>query len=61
MWGLRAQIDRSLYKQHLQAEIFNTPNLDILEAPVEDLIIENISTNSNNQRTFDCRGIILSK
>lgn len=40
VWGPRAQIDRDLYKKHLQAELFNTPNLQILAAAVEDLIVE---------------------
>lgn len=52
MWGPRAQIDRKLYKQHLQNEIFNnTPGLQILEAPVEDLLISNEG---------HCCGVILS-
>lgn len=55
VWGYRAQIDRDLYKKHLQEELFNNPNLDILEAPVEDLIIENPHT-----KEFRCSGIILS-
>ncbi|KAL3118335.1 hypothetical protein niasHT_005538 [Heterodera trifolii] len=38
--GLRALIDRKLYKKAMQAEIFhNTPNLDVLEAAVEDLLL----------------------
>lgn len=62
MWGLRAQIDRKLYKKHLQMELFNhTQNLDILEASVEDLIIENPRTNAADQLMFDCHGIVLSK
>ncbi|WKX94251.1 hypothetical protein Q1695_011477 [Nippostrongylus brasiliensis] len=35
--GLRAQIDRSLYKSHMQNEIFSTPNLQVLEGSVEKL------------------------
>lgn len=62
MWGYRAQIDRDLYKQNMQTELFTkTPNLDLLVAPVEDLIIENPTTNINNQSVVDCSGIILSK
>lgn len=51
VWGLRAQIDRKLYKKHLQEELFSTPNLEILESSVEDLILQNDST---------CSGIVLS-
>nr|XP_033323164.1 protein MTO1 homolog, mitochondrial isoform X1 [Megalopta genalis] len=51
VWGYRAQIDRGLYKKHLQKELFNTPNLQICESSVEDLIIQGDSPN--------CRGIVL--
>ncbi|XP_003706522.3 5-taurinomethyluridine-[tRNA] synthase subunit MTO1, mitochondrial isoform X1 [Megachile rotundata] len=51
VWGYRAQIDRDLYKKHLQAELFNTPGLHICESSVEDLIIQGDSPN--------CCGIIL--
>ncbi|VDK75666.1 unnamed protein product [Litomosoides sigmodontis] len=38
--GLRAQIDRKLYKKHMQHEILNCTNgLDVMEKAVEDLII----------------------
>jgi tRNA uridine 5-carboxymethylaminomethyl modification enzyme len=39
--GPRAQIDRKLYREAVQAELFQTPNLTIIEAAVEDLILEN--------------------
>lgn len=51
VWGLRAQIDRNLYKQHLQKELFNMKGLDICESSVEDLILEGSPPK--------CRGIIL--
>ncbi|XP_011646986.1 protein MTO1 homolog, mitochondrial [Pogonomyrmex barbatus] len=51
VWGLRAQIDRTLYKKHLQAELFNMPGLHIYESSVEDLILENDS--------LSCHGVIL--
>ncbi|KAF5291208.1 hypothetical protein FQA39_LY14450 [Lamprigera yunnana] len=57
VWGPRAQIDRSLYKQHLQNELFNnTPNLEVLIGSVEDLITNGFSDNSR----LKCGGIILS-
>ena len=37
--GLRAQIDRDLYRKYMQEEILNTPNLTVKAAAVEDLII----------------------
>lgn len=38
--GPRAQADRKLYKQAMQAELANTPNLTIIEGSVEDLLME---------------------
>ena len=38
--SLRAQADKTTYPQNIQKELENTPNLTILEATVEDLIIE---------------------
>ncbi|MEZ5893586.1 MAG: tRNA uridine-5-carboxymethylaminomethyl(34) synthesis enzyme MnmG [Parvularculaceae bacterium] len=40
--GPRAQADRRLYRQAMQALLGNYPNLDILEAAVEDLIVEDV-------------------
>ena len=39
--GPRTQIDRKRYRQAMQKEIFNTPNLTTIEATIEDIIIEN--------------------
>lgn len=61
VWGYRAQIDRDLYKQNIQKELFeNTPNLDILVAAVEDLIVQNPTTNASGQTVVDCKGIVLN-
>lgn len=47
MWGLRAQIDRRLYKTHMQAELFeNTPNLNVVEGSVDNILLDD-----NNQCT----------
>ncbi|CAG9828908.1 unnamed protein product [Diabrotica balteata] len=60
VWGYRAQIDRDLYRQNMQTELFaNTSNLDVLEAPVEDLIVDSPTTNSNGQSCIECKGVIL--
>ena len=40
VWGHRAQIDRKLYKQAMQNEILNTPNLHVMTAAVRDIIID---------------------
>uniref|UniRef100_A0A7E4V9B7 Protein MTO1 homolog, mitochondrial n=1 Tax=Panagrellus redivivus TaxID=6233 RepID=A0A7E4V9B7_PANRE len=37
--GLRAQIDRDVYRRNMQEEIASTPNLTVLEGAVEDLIV----------------------
>uniref|UniRef100_A0A670IBM3 5-taurinomethyluridine-[tRNA] synthase subunit MTO1, mitochondrial n=1 Tax=Podarcis muralis TaxID=64176 RepID=A0A670IBM3_PODMU len=39
VWGLRAQIDRELYKANMQKEILQTPLLTVCEASVEDLLL----------------------
>ena len=38
--GPRSQIDRRLYREAMQAELASTPNLDIIAAAAEDLIVE---------------------
>ncbi|CAG8794355.1 26932_t:CDS:10, partial [Gigaspora margarita] len=38
-WGPRAQIDRKLYKKHLQECLFNYPNLTIKAGSVLDLVM----------------------
>lgn len=39
VWGPRAQIDRALYKKHMQREILSTKNLSVEAHSVEDLIV----------------------
>ncbi|KAH9394996.1 Mitochondrial Translation Optimization [Tyrophagus putrescentiae] len=67
VWGLRAQIDRQLYKQAMQEEIRATPNLTVLTAAIEDLLLEerwsataSSSTDEDEEekRNFACRGIV---
>ena len=41
--GPRAQMDRRLYREAMQREIFNYPNLKVIEDGVEDLIVEDRS------------------
>jgi len=40
VWGPRAQIDRKLYREAMQAELADYPNLTIIEEGAEDLILE---------------------
>ncbi|MBX9925225.1 MAG: tRNA uridine-5-carboxymethylaminomethyl(34) synthesis enzyme MnmG [Hyphomicrobiaceae bacterium] len=42
--GPRAQVDRTLYRQAMQAAIAETANLDVLEGGVEDLLVNTSST-----------------
>ena len=62
VWGLRAQIDRKLFKQHMQEEIRNYKNLKIHCASIEDLILQKVENVDDNgdMRRFICRGIITS-
>ena len=43
----RAQIDRKLYKKHMQAALHNCPNLDILAGSVFDLVLSNPSVTTD--------------
>jgi len=40
VWGPRAQIDRSLYQQHMREEMLNYPGLNILEGKVADIVLQ---------------------
>lgn len=40
VWGPRSQIDRKLYRDAMQAELADYPNLTIIEDGAEDLIVE---------------------
>jgi len=40
VWGPRAQIDRKLYREAMQAEILRHENLTVIEDGVEDLIVK---------------------
>ncbi|KAM8777961.1 5-taurinomethyluridine-[tRNA] synthase subunit MTO1, mitochondrial [Rhynchonycteris naso] len=58
VWGLRAQIDRKLYKENMQKEILNTPLLTVQEGAVEDLVL----TEPEPEHTGNCRvsGVVLA-
>jgi tRNA uridine 5-carboxymethylaminomethyl modification enzyme len=53
--GPRAQADRKLYRRGMQAAIKATPGLEVIEAEVEDLIVE--CGNVNGVLTADGRSI----
>ncbi|OJA17445.1 hypothetical protein AZE42_05936 [Rhizopogon vesiculosus] len=48
VWGPRAQVDRKIYKHHMQNIIFGYPNLDVLAASVFDLVFDNSTTPSTS-------------
>ena len=54
--GPRAQSDRKLYKKHMQEEIENTQNLELLFDPVEDLIFDNNKPVSYTHLTLPTSG-----
>ncbi|RMD44882.1 hypothetical protein DV735_g353, partial [Chaetothyriales sp. CBS 134920] len=39
VWGPRAQIDRGLYQQYMREEMLTTPNLNVLEGKVADIVV----------------------
>lgn len=55
VWGHRAQIDRNLYKKHMQQELCDTQNLDIKVTSVSDLIIEK---DPDDDEQLVCKGVI---
>lgn len=57
VWGPRAQIDRKLYKQAVQKELFNTPNLQIRAAAVDNLLI---GPDEKSQSGTRCTGVLLA-
>ncbi|XP_045173866.2 protein MTO1 homolog, mitochondrial-like [Mercenaria mercenaria] len=59
VWGPRAQIDRKLYKKHMQDIVLNMKNITVKESPVEDLILEDSRTENNPFCKQSCRGVVL--
>lgn len=59
VWGPRAQIDRKLYKRHMQDLVLNMKNLTVKESPVEDLILEGHEEKGNTVFKKICKGVVL--
>ncbi|KAF9220588.1 GIDA-domain-containing protein [Gyrodon lividus] len=51
VWGPRAQIDRKLYKKHMQDIIFNYPNLEVRASSVSDLVFDHDMASSSSSST----------
>ena len=61
--GPRAQIDRKLYREAMQAELARTPNLTIVGAAVEDLVIEHgrvVGAVADDGRVFRAAAVVLT-
>jgi tRNA uridine 5-carboxymethylaminomethyl modification enzyme len=60
--GPRAQADRKLYRKAMQAAIFATPNLDVIEAAVEDLIADDMVSGvlTADGRRFGAGAVVLT-
>lgn len=60
VWGPRAQIDRELYKNAVQNELFNTSGLEICSSSVEDLIMDEPTSSESGSFTLKrCQGVVL--
>lgn len=65
--GPRAQIDRKIYLKEMQREILNYENLKVMEAQVEDIIVEpklqsseKDTTDTGGRQFASVKGVILS-
>jgi tRNA uridine 5-carboxymethylaminomethyl modification enzyme len=61
--GPRAQIDRKLYREAMQAELSQTENLTIIEAAVEDLIVDHgvvVGAIDANRQNYRGRAVVLT-
>lgn len=66
--GPRAQADRKLYKQAMQALLMDYPNLTIIVGAADDLILQDSRENSHairglrtlDGREFSCRSVVLT-
>jgi len=63
VWSSRAQIDRHVYSKYMQDKILSTPNLDVIEDEVIDLIIkgENIAgVRTKRECSIDAKAVVLT-
>ncbi|XP_013384295.1 protein MTO1 homolog, mitochondrial [Lingula anatina] len=57
VWGPRAQIDRTLYREYMRREVLNTENLTVVAAPVEDLVLGDGDVSVPGR--LRCSGVVL--
>jgi tRNA uridine 5-carboxymethylaminomethyl modification enzyme len=53
VWGPRAQADRDLYKEQMLRTMEAIPNLKIIEASVEDILLDDIHSRIRGIKTTD--------
>ena len=61
--GPRAQADRKLYRRHMQEAILSQPDLEVIEEPVEDLIVEDGAVAGviiGSGRELRCEAVIIT-
>ncbi|MEO1659794.1 MAG: tRNA uridine-5-carboxymethylaminomethyl(34) synthesis enzyme MnmG [Pseudomonadota bacterium] len=63
VWGPRAQIDRKLYREAMQKEIFDHDNLTVIADGVEDLIVEDgvaVGVIGESRRAYSAQAIVIT-
>ncbi|MEM7766033.1 MAG: tRNA uridine-5-carboxymethylaminomethyl(34) synthesis enzyme MnmG [Pseudomonadota bacterium] len=63
VWGPRAQIDRSLYRQAMQAAIADHGGLTVIEDGIEDVVIENgaiAGVIGGSGETYGARAVVIT-
>ena len=61
--GPRAQADRKLYRQHMQAELSAYPNLTLIAAEADDLVVQNgrvVGVVTKDGRSFSAGAVVLT-
>lgn len=62
--GPRAQADRKLYREAMQAELSDYPNLTLVEGAAEDLILDEtgevVGVKAQDGREFKCAAVVLT-
>ena len=63
VWGPRTQADRRLYRNFMQAEVADQPNLSVLAGEVVDISIENqrvTAVKMNDGSELKCRSLVIT-